>query len=92
MSKLFKSKSLFHLEVTEARCVSDLLFKWNSNLKQKFKLVFNWIKIGRKAAYKILQARTSNFKIIKKTQGLYNAHQIYKPYRFLLATAEQKSM
>ena len=34
------------------------------------KPVFNWIKTGRKATYKLLQAGTSYFRNIK-TQGLY---------------------
>ena len=44
-------------------------------MKQKLKLVFNWMKTGRKATYKLLQARTCYFRNIKKTQGLYTRHQ-----------------
>ena len=65
------------MEVIETRCVSDLIFKQSYILKQKMKLVFNWIKTGRKATYKILQARTSYFRNIKKTQGLYRHYHYY---------------
>ena len=47
-------------------------------MKEKLKLVFNWIKNGRKATYEILQATTSYFKSIKKTHGLYNLYMMYQ--------------
>ena len=68
MCKLFKFKHFLAWkslkQVVLIICYSNKVIL----LKQKLKLVFNWIKTGRKATYKKLQVRTSNFRKIKKIQ------------------------
>ena len=59
--KVVQIEITFHLKVTKTRCISDLLLEESYYLKQKLKLVFNWIKTGRKATYKILQTKNKLF-------------------------------